>query len=226
MAKKGHPRPFRKLCDASSPEWHRLRDLMVTGSDVASVLNKSPWKKREELLLQKRAANDNGFVPSRSMLWGSLAERANMAHFSQITGVRFRHTNAFLQSTLCPLIGATLDGLCRISVPEDFHFLSFCSDREHAEGLSAEMLARDGQFGILEMKQTEAWNLKNWKVAPPEYYYLQVQAQLFTTGLDWALLVCKIGAADIRAYFVDADPLLHEDMIEAVQTFWEEVRNG
>jgi predicted phage-related endonuclease len=228
--KSPRSRPYRRLCDASSPDWHAHRRSMVTGSEMAILFGKALWPKElsakekvQKLARSTRAANDNAFPATRSMAWGSLAEKANMEHFAQITGVRYRHTNALLQSTACPRIGATLDGVCRVpSADGAWDFPHFCSDDGHSEDLGAEMRKRAGEFGVLEMKQTEFFGKKNWDNACPEYYALQCQTQMFVMGLDWCLIVAKIGCSDIRAYFVDADPLLHEEMVETVERFWAE----
>lgn len=199
---------------------------MVTGSEMSLVLGRPPkWfkKTREELLEEKRSGVPDSFEPTRRMLWGSLCEKTNLRHFCKLTGVRARSTNLLLQSTRCQHIGSTLDGVCRIPSQVSKKFLPYCGNQAHAIEFIAEAETRLGKAGLIEMKQTDY--LGQWKYGVPDFYLTQVQTQLYVSDATWCLVVVKVGAADMRAYFVDADPFEHDEMEEAVKQFWSEVRD-
>ncbi len=81
-------------------------------------------------------------------------------------------------------------------------------------------------LGLIEMKNTEAWFRKNWVDGAPDHYYIQLQHQLLVLGLDWGVLVAKVGAGDMIAHIYDADRKLHEEIKTDAAEFWKEVEDG
>jgi hypothetical protein len=51
-------------------------------------------------------------------------------------------------------------------------------------------------------------------------YYWQVQTQLLVTGLDWGVIVCRLGAADWRGHVILADAFAHEEILTAVEEYY------
>jgi hypothetical protein len=60
-----------------------------------------------------------------------------------------------------------------------------------------------------------------WTEGVPDYYMWQVQTQLLVTGLDFALIFCRLGAADIRMHVVPALPFYQESILNAVEEFYD-----
>lgn len=144
--------------------------------------------------------------------------------------------NVLLGSERCPHIASTIDGWVgglqdSVVTLADLgpSLADLCSDPQHAEEF-LESLPRneDGYIkdGIIEMKQSDGWKkqVEQWTEGVPEYYWIQVQTQLYVTGVDYAAVVCRLGVADIRCHVVlpDEDFWNHE-MIPAVEEFWNEV---
>jgi hypothetical protein len=77
----------------------------------------------------------------------------------------------------------------------------------------------DRGVGVLEMKQTGERNASNWKGGFPEYHWVQVQVQMFVTGLTWGAVVCKIGSSDMRWYRVAADEGFHAELPAIVKEY-------
>lgn len=202
---------------------------MICGSEMSIVLGDAPdWMKktRQDLIAEKRSGKPDTFEPTRRMLWGTRCERRNIEDLCWLTGIRAKPMNVLLQSTRNERIGSTLDGLCRLpsKTPERLPLADYCASERHAADVLSELEERKGQFCALEAKQT-SW-LGDWKDSPPGYYLTQLQTQLFVTGLDVGVIFAKVGADDMRVYFVEADPFLHEEMDEAVTEFWKEVQRG
>ena len=57
-----------------SPEWYALRTKGIGGSDAASVLGLSPWKKNTDLWKEKVGLVQSSFKTNKRMEEGSLAE--------------------------------------------------------------------------------------------------------------------------------------------------------
>lgn len=223
-------RAFRRVCDAADPKWLEHRAQMICGSEMSIVLGNQPdWMKTtyEDLLAEKRSGVPRTFTPTRRMYWGTLCERSNMQLFAKSVGIQVRPTNALLQSTRNARVGSTLDGICRIPRTRrepDIGFAELCGNQSHVAGFFDDIAEYAGRVGVIELKQTD-W-LGDWKSGPPLYYLVQVQTQLYVTGLDFGLLVARVGASDMRAFVIEPDPFLFDEMDEAVTQFWKEVSRG
>lgn len=83
-------------------------------------------------------------------------------------------------------------------------------------------------LGVLEVKTTSRWNYEqNWvDGVPPGYVQVQVQQQLAVSGLDTAWVACWV--RDERPenslkepFRIDADPVVHEQLITYAGAWWE-----
>lgn len=223
-------RPYEVIKCRDEEHWLQERHKRVTGSDVASLFGEG-YLSHEELLSQKRAPFPPKVKVSRYMQWGSECEVDNMRIFCTYAGMPFRHTNMFLSSTLDKRLGSTLDGLA--AVPRRFDpsplgtLLS--TPKRALEGILEPLRALPGgEIVLLEMKQAELphWDyqkakekLERLSEGPGRYFY-QVQCQLLVTGLRYAIVVIRIGAADMRFHVVEADQLVHEEILDANEEFW------
>lgn len=83
-------------------------------------------------------------------------------------------------------------------------------------------------LGILEVKTTSRWNYEqNWiDGVPPGYVQVQVQQQLAVAGLATAWVACWVrDEAPEKAlkepFRIDADPVVHEQLIQYAGAWWE-----
>lgn len=217
-------RSYNFVCRTSDDIWLEERHKRITGTEVGVILGNSKFKTRDELLAEKvNPFGPDEFRPTRNMLHGTFFETPNARLFSTITGARVRHAPVFLESRTNPEIGTSLDFLVR--APQ-------CDDRSKADYVSGSWFPaflaafrRLRGLGILEMKNTEAWNKKEWESACPTYYHDQVQTQLFVLGLKWAVIAAKIGAADMRMHIIEADPFYHSHIVSEVRKFRQEIED-
>ena len=215
---------YEFICDDQHPDWLKFRNNHITASEMSVLFDRCPWKSKKDLLVEKVTGSSN-YKDSKNMWWGRRMEKINMQIFSEITGIRTRSANSFLRSTREPLLAATLDGFAKVPESlnsEEFKHIAF--KRPWWEKVHAGLSFASG-LGLIEMKQTESYWEKNWWPNPPDHYLIQVQQQLFVTGLDWALLVAKVGASDMVAHFIEPDEDMHKEMIEDATLFWKEVKN-
>ena len=216
-------KPYTFVCYDDDPDWLNHRFKHVTASESSVLLDRSPWKSRDQLFSEK-AAMSSPFKDSNSMWWGRESERFNMQMFTKITGIRTRSCNAFLRSNICPVLACTIDGFA-LAPKGRKEVLDVAVKKGWLPEFMDEVHKREG-LGLIEMKNTEVWSRKKWFPQPPDYYYIQVQHQLFVTGLDWALLVAKVGAGDMVGHVIDADKALHKMLKEDATAFWKEVEDA
>lgn len=216
-------KPYEVVCTDSDPRWPQFRHELITASSVATLLGVSPWSTREQLLEEKMQEEPRDWKDSRNMWHGRYDEHHNMRKFGDITGIRCRATHLFLRSTKLTKIGCTLDGLC--IAPRTERELVSVATKKNLTTL-VNYVSGLGGTGLIEMKQTETWNGKNWKTAVPPYYRVQVQTQLFVTGYDWAIIACAIGAADMTAYVIEKDDFFEDELTAAVADFVKELEDG
>ena len=216
---------YKFICNDQHPDWLKHRFNHVTASETSVLFGCCPWKDRDSLYTEKVSAQSD-FKDSRNMWWGRRMEKINMQLFTEISGLRTRSSNAFIESVEEPILAATLDGFVMAPAypsPPCFHHIA--SKQPWWEAM-VHPLSRAKGLGLIEMKQTESWFAKKWWPQPPTHYILQVQHQLLVSGLDWGLLVAKVGAADMIGHFIGADRALHEEIKTDAREFWKEVESG
>ena len=219
------------VCLASDPQWLEERTKYVSGSDIAALLGLSPWKSREALVAEFHTPKV--WKDTQNMWWGREMEGPNMAAYGKLTGlVVTPHAALYARgpigaTTDAVILPDALDGLLEASAgyvatsaatywAKHHTLLSRCIE-------VGRTLGRDLPI-LVEMKNTGERNRKDWANKAPPYYEAQVQAQLFVTELDTAVLVAKVGSADIRAVVVEADTLMHDEMVSESEKFLKEVR--
>ncbi len=210
------------VCSDRDPQWLDERKKYLTGSSVSSMLGVNPWMSEARYLASKDPERDEPpFFQSRPMLNGKMDEAYNTQKFAAIGGLRCRQTHLFVASTLFPGLASTLDAL--VMMPREGRTPETL-DRLVSEPWPARLLlemecALDdglGRTGLLEMKQTERFGgrkgtrglkLSEWLKAskPPRHYEVQLQTQLHVTGYDWGILCARVGAHDMKAFFVRRD---------------------
>lgn len=224
----------RFLCSDLDPEWLTHRCNHVTGSEMALVLGEAPkWfsTTREQLVAEKRSGVPNPFPPTRRMVWGKEAEYGNALIVEKALGTDVRPFNGFYESMEYPRIGTTIDGVMDITAESTGAPLLYqlCSDQKHAAEFEAALKEHESSRGLLEMKQSDGWKsqVEEWTKGVPHYYWIQVQTQLYVSGLPWAVIACRLGVADIRLHFVEPDDFwIRGRMVPAVERFWKEVDSG
>ena len=216
-------KPYKFVCYDSDPDWLKHRFQHITASESSVILDRCPWKTRQDLFAEK-AAMSAPFRDSNSMWWGRESERFNMQMFTKITGIRTRPCNAFLKSNIAPVLACTIDGFAK--APRKRRDVQDVAVKKGwLPDFMDEIHQRRG-LGLIEMKNTEAWFRKHWLPQPPDHYFIQVQHQLFVTGLDWAILVAKVGACDMIAHVIDADKAFHKMLKQDAKSFWKEVKDA
>jgi putative phage-type endonuclease len=134
-------------------------------------------------------------VETEPMYWGTQQEPLIRQRYSNDTGLQVIKPGFLVHPTL-KFMGGNVDGLVG-------------SDR------------------ILEVKTSrtsEGWGEPETDEIPDDYL-LQTQHYLLVTGRQIADVAVLIGGSDYRVYRVEADPELHEMIIDGERAFWEMVES-
>jgi putative phage-type endonuclease len=134
--------------EPNSPEWHNARKG-IGGSDVASVMDKNPWKSAFQLWAEKTGQISDDIEPSMPMKLGTAFEPTIRALFAKENEAWLTvHETGTWQSIENPKLVANVDGII------EWH---------------------NGKLGVLEIKFTRQY----WDELPEHYnlqvqHYLQV----------------------------------------------------
>jgi len=168
------------------------RSKYIGGSDIAALCGVSRFKGEYEVWLSKTS---EAYVKpsSLAMEWGNRLER--------VVADKFAESHAF----------GLLPG--RPIQHPDFAFIGGTPDFIYSEA--------DGSQGVLEVKTTSAYNVKDWdEGSAPDEYVLQLQWYLMLTGLTYGYLAVLIGGQDYREVKVTADLRLHKNLLTIAERFW------
>lgn len=173
----------------------------IGSSDAAPILGLSPWKTKLHVYLDKtgQLPDEPGDAPKQ---WGNRLEDVVAQAYQEETGlavVKPAHVTQI--SKELPHVGASIDRLGLGVCPVDDRVVE-CKT------------ARDGR-GWGEPGTDEV----------PEDYYLQVQHQLFVTGLSTADIPVLIAGSDFRIYTVQRSALIIRKMLGIYAEFWEMVQS-
>lgn len=204
----------------SSPK--SRRDCMG-GTGVSSLLGLNKWTSRDQLKDYYLGVTD-GPKQNKFMEWGLRIE----------SPVADKYADFNNESLMDPVEEADKDLLPgHMVIHPDHHFLIGSPDRLVRE--NGRYKVENHKLGLqvmgikhgLEIKTSYYFSVKKWeKEGIPEQYKIQCQFYMMLTGLTkWDLAVLHMGSADYVQYTLEADPLLHAEMLKVSLEFWEEIQH-
>ena len=155
-------------------DWHKLREKRIGGSDVGAILGVNKYKSIIDVYIDK--TEGSSFEGNESTYWGHIHESTIMKEFGK------RHKEFIVYqapySVIDDFLIANLDGVLK--------------DKEN------------GEYGVLEIKTTNAFNYKDWDGdVVPQYYYAQVQHYLMLTGYKFAYIAVLIGGNCYKEFRIE-----------------------
>lgn len=181
-------------------EWTEAdRSSIIGGTDMSVLLNENKWKTRKDLILEK--LGHKKVEMNDGMYWGTMAEPMIAEHISK---------NLPPEHMLFDPAG---QGRGHQVEHKDYPFIVGSPDRIVVDRETFEVIE-----GI-EIKTAFEWTLKSWKKQIPMYYQIQCQHYMLVTGLDTWKICALIGNRTYLEFDLEADHLLHEDMIEEAIIF-------
>jgi putative phage-type endonuclease len=173
-------------------DWHKLREKRIGGSDIGAILGVNKYKSIIDIYIDK--TEGSSFEGNESTYWGHIHESTIMKEFGK------RHKEFIVYqapySVIDDFLVANLDGVLK--------------DKEN------------GEYGVLEIKTTNAYNYKDWDGdVVPQYYYAQVQHYLMLTGYKFAYIAVLIGGNHYKDFKIERN----EEDIELIRNKASEFYN-
>ena len=168
----------------SEDDWYKLREKRIGGSDIGAILGVNKYKSIIDVYIDK--TEGSSFEGNESTYWGHIHESTIMKEFGK------RHKEFIVYqapySVIDDFLIANLDGVLK--------------DKEN------------GEYGVLEIKTTNAYNYKDWDGdVVPQYYYAQVQHYLMLTGYKFAYIAVLIGGNHYKDFKIERN----EEDIELIR---------
>lgn len=154
--------------------WHLLRQKRIGGSDVGAILGVNPYKSIIDVYIDKTEGST--FKGNEATHWGHMLESVVMKEFAS------KHNELEVYEAPYSIVGeyviANVDGVVRSK--------------------------ETGEYGILEIKTTNAFNSKAWEEDEiPQSYYAQVQHYLSMTGYTYAYIAVLIGGQKYKEFYIE-----------------------
>ncbi|MEO9887053.1 MAG: lambda-exonuclease family protein [Balneola sp.] len=180
---------MKLLDNIPSQEWVNSRQFMLGGSEIAAALGKSPYQTPFQLYLLKTGRREpQGSTPITEM--GHILEPVCAEKFTKMTGLKVRN----------------------ISEPYEHPEYSFLRGNIDRQIVSSE---KHPGSGVLEIKTTNSFLLRNEPNAYPLSWEYQIQHYLMLTGYQYAYL--QIMERD-TGYFHDPIYIERNEELIAINT--------
>lgn len=188
-----------------SPEWHAARAHGLGGSEIAAVLNLSPFESRYSLW-HRKASLIGPVAESPEMEWGTRLETAVTDKYRDenddlyvLKSGTYRHVNRHWQ----------------IANPDGLSWLK-------------ELGVSEQPIGLLEVKTSPFGD--NWGEAGTDSIPVHVRAQVLwyldVFGLPWADVAVLISGLDYRVYRLEYDPAEAQILRDAAVEFLASLDTG
>lgn len=195
------PEAFSVVCAANTDEWLRLRKTGVGASEIAAVLNESPYSSALRLYLAKRAEIPTEDISRKDwILWGHRIEPILIQAYEEKSRRCSARSGLMLRSKKHPWALATLDGVtwepgCRDTWP-------------------------------LECKNVSAFKADDWQDGAPSHVVLQAQHQMLVTGTRRCTVTALLGGNRDVWCDIERDETTIRKIIAHGEVFWERVEQG
>jgi putative phage-type endonuclease len=187
--------PYVPLCaSADREEWLRARLAGIGGSEIAGVLEESPWSSPVSVYQDKVAPAED--EDQERLFWGRHLEEPIGRGYAIRTGRRFRPAGLLLRSVEHPWALATLDGWT-------------CANS-------------NGEEWPAEIKNVNEHMIDAWVDGAPRHVYLQVQHQMLVTGAPRVTVIGLLGGCQLVWQDVERDEQEIRRIIVRGERFWRE----
>ena len=166
------------------------------GSDAGVIAGLSPYKSPAVLFYEKIGDLPIEPLESEAVEWGNRLE-----------GVV---ADAYAEKT-----GRTIRTQARKSHPAHDWMLG---------NIDRQIIGDPRGPGILEVKTTNTFMLKDWENGPPDSAMLQLQHYLAIYGYKWGSIAVLIGGQNFRTFDIERDEGLIHFLIELEAAFWHRVK--
>lgn len=183
-------------------DWLMARNQGVGASESAALFGISPWETPYSLWAKKTGRVEEDGPSGEWIRWGSLLEGPIASRYQELTGRIVEQAGQYAVAQH-PTIS------CMRATPD--RFVTLAPDRT--------------PDGLLQIKNTNAFNGHDWDDGPPDFIQVQVQHEMACTGRSWASVAVLIGGAEFRHFDVERNDSFITELEAQCQWFWEFVQS-
>lgn len=179
--------------------WLAERRTGLGASDSAAALGESPWKSAYALWAEKAGmVEEQDLSEVEAVEWGQRLEKVVKVAYKEKTGREVRAWPSYMvrRHKSHKWLLATPDAL---------------------------QVDEQGRKGLLQIKTTGAFNLKEWLDEAPLMYQIQLQHELLVTGRPWGTLVCLVGGQKLVWLDFERNDRFCEALVQQLSIFWNHV---
>lgn len=200
-----------------TPNHHAVRARGLGSSDAAVACGLSPWKSKVQLWLEKtRRVEPEDISDIERVHFGNVLEDVVAKEFERRNSARVqKKTVPYLRTFDGVNIPVTIntDGSWKYDLPTDQGAMVANVDR---------LIVNEN--AILECKTADAFTQGKWEEVPI-HYQLQVHHQMVASQKFNAKLAVLIGGNQYRDFEIEADPVVHQELVRREAEFFQHVIN-
>jgi putative phage-type endonuclease len=185
-----------------SPEWFKQRENKLTSSDAATALGINPYQKSTEVLFKKCGHDLNPFVGNVATLHGQKYENEAIEKYCEITGQVNYNFGLIAHED--------------VYKNKDYYWLAGSPD-----GISLSKTDLNAKPILLEVKCPYRRVIKQGCI--PEYYFPQVQLNMFICDLEIADFIEYRPPNEINIVRINRDELWLKENLKKLEIFWKEI---
>lgn len=185
--------------------WLNLRMKDITSTESSALFGLSPYCTKAELWYRKKDNLRVDFEENMRMKWGSRLESTIAAGIAEDSGWQIRPMKEYIR-------------LPQLKMGSSFDYA---------------ILSGNGvDFGLLEIKNVdslqfkEKWIVDGDDIEAPPHIEIQVQHQMFVSGLSVAYIGAFVGGNNVVLIKRDRDDALIEKIKFSVLNFWNSIECG
>jgi putative phage-type endonuclease len=194
----GAAAPIELIDYGTREAWLAARSQGVGASESAALFGVSPWETPVSLWAKKTGRVVDKGPDGEWVLWGNLLEPAIATRYEQQTGRKIWQGGPYAVAQH-PTIA------CMRATPD--RWVIEAPDRRNVPGL-------------LQVKNTNAFKVRDWDDGPPIWIQIQVQHEMAVTGLSWASVAVLIGGNEFQFFDVERHPAFIAELETQCQAFW------
>lgn len=202
------------IAPESEQHWLDLRAQDLTSTDIAALFGLSPYKTAFELWHEKYSGEIVRLADNDRMKWGRRLESTVAQGIAEDMGWMIR---PFKEYVRLPdhRVGSSFD--FRVGADPDIQHIGWADSDDDA---------------ILEVKTVDSlafrdgWAIDDGFIEAPPHIEIQVQHQMFVSGLRRAYIGVMVGGNRIEVIERHADDAVHAGILARAAEFWQSIASN
>jgi putative phage-type endonuclease len=185
-----------------SPEWFKQRENKLTSSDAATALGINPYQKAHEVLFKKCGHDLKPFTGNVATLHGQKYEEEAIDKYCKLTN-RVNYNFGLISHE-------------EVYKTKEYYWLAGSPD-----GIAIDKDDKNSKPILLEVKCPYRRVIKMGEI--PEYYFPQVQLNMYICNLDIADFIEYRPPNEINIVRINRDEVWLSENLKKLDNFWKEI---